>query len=237
LKKGIFLVTDNVTRFRAALAMAEDTEKGRPGMLMIIGEAGIGKTVAARQAHAMGGGIYLRVLEGWSQHDFLQSICYEVAGTRPHGSGRCKTQIINELAKPDAKQTIFIDEADRLHISRLEDLRDIHDMTGAPIVLIGESGLTGRVAARPRINDRIPAEFRVRFGPITTQDVSMYAAQSAGLKLSAEACAILHQLSKGNFRRTHNMIISLEQMAKAAETIKVDEAMAKRLAPNKGGKK
>lgn len=237
MKKGVFIETANVTRFRAALAMAQDTEKGRPGMLMVSGEAGLGKTLAALNAHAENGGVYLRAWEDWTQAAFLQALCFEVAGLRPHGANRCKTRIVEVMGQADANSTIFMDEADRLHIGRLEDLRDIHDLTGAPIVLIGELGLGSRVAARSRIDDRIPSEFRIRFEPITNQDISMYAAAAAGLKLSAEACAVVHALCKGNFRRAHNLIISLEQMAKAAETGKVDEAMAKRLSPAKGGKK
>jgi DNA transposition AAA+ family ATPase len=237
LKKGIFLETANVTRLRSVLAMAEDTETGRPGMMMITGETGIGKTVAAKNAHAIGGGVYLRVLEQMSQHDFLQALCFEIAGVRPHGSGRCKNRIIDEMGQAGANQTVYIDEADRLHRSRLEDLRDIHDLTGAPIVLIGEPGLSAQVASRARINNRIPAEFRVGFEPITTRDISMYASQAAGLKLTPDACAIVRQISRGIFRHAHNFIVSLDQMAKAAQTNKVDEVMARRLAPAKGGKK
>jgi hypothetical protein len=48
---------------------------------------------------------------------------------------------------------------------------------------------------------------------------------------------VVHRLSKGNFRRAHNLILSLEQMAKAAQTGNVDEAMAQRLADGKAAKK
>ena len=44
-------------------------------------------------------------------------------------------------------------------------------------------------------------------------------------------------MSNGNFRRAHNLILSLEQMAKAAQTGHVDEAMAQRLTDGKGGGK
>lgn len=50
MKTGVFIETENVTRFRAAVAMAEDTERGRPGMVMAYGEAGRGKTIAAENA-------------------------------------------------------------------------------------------------------------------------------------------------------------------------------------------
>ena len=58
-----------------------------------------------------------------------------------HNGTRCKEMII-EILEEDYKP-LFIDEADRLSIDRLEDLRDIFEMTGVPIVLIGEEGIWG----------------------------------------------------------------------------------------------
>ena len=235
MKKGVFIETDNVTAFRAAVSLAEDTEHGRPGMMMAYGEAGRGKTLAAMNAYAENGGVYLRVWENWTQAAFLQALCFEVDGSRPHGSNRCKIRIMTALGKET--RTIYIDEADRLPTGRLEDLRDIHDETGCPICLIGELGLAAQVRARSRIDDRIPAEFRIPFEPITAQDITLYALEAVNLRMASEASQAVHRLSKGNFRRAHNLILSLEQMAKAAQTGQVDEAMAQRLAGGKGGQK
>lgn len=227
VKKGVFVETANVTRFRTAVAMAEDFERGRPGMLMAWGEAGRGKTICAMNSFAEGGGVYLRAWEGWSQAAFLQSLCFEVTGLRPRGSNNCKVKIIETL--DHEARTIYVDEADRLQVGRLEDLRDIHDMTGSPVVLIGEEGLAARVASRRRIDDRIPAEFRVKFDAITMQDISIYAMEAADLRLTPGAAKMIHNITRGNFRRVHNAMLSLEQMARAAETGRVDEAMARRL--------
>lgn len=235
MKKSVFIETGNVTSFRAAVALAEDTEHGRPGMMMAYGEAGRGKTLAAQNAHSIGGGVYLRVWENWSQAAFLQALCYEIDGSRPYGANRCKIRIVEALG--DEHRTIYVDEADRLPTGRLEDLRDVHDETGCPICLIGELGLPARVRARSRIDDRIPDEFRIAFQPITTQDISLYALKAADLKLSGTACKIVHRMSRGNFRRAHNYVVSLEQMAKVAQTRKIDGDMAQRLADGKGGGK
>ena len=235
MKRGVFIETDNVTAFRAAVSLAEDTEHGRPGMMMAYGEAGRGKTLAAMNAYAEGGGVYLRVWENWTQAAFLQALCFEVDGSRPHGSNRCKVRIMEVLG--DAPRTVYIDEADRLPTGRLEDLRDIHDETGCPICLLGELGLAVQVRARSRIDDRIPTEFRIPFEPITLQDITLYALEAADLHLTNGASQVVRRLSKGNFRRAHNLILSLEQMAKAAQTGHVDGAMAQRLADGKGGGK
>lgn len=227
MKRDVFIETENVSRFAAALTLAEDTDFGRPGMMMVSGEAGRGKTVAARSSHAVRGGIYLRAWQDWTQAAFLQALCFEVCGARPHGSNRCKVRIVEELEHE--RRTIYMDEADRLDIGRLEDLRDIHDETGAPIVLIGEQGLPARVAARSRIDDRIPGEYRIPFAPVSQQDITLYALEAANLVLEPKACKIVHTFCKGNFRRAHNAIVSLDQMAKAVQTDQVDAAMAKKL--------
>lgn len=227
MKKGIFIETENVSRFESVMRQALDTERGRPGMVCVWGVAGLGKTLAAERHYAQHGGAYVRVWEDWSQQAFLQAICFELTGSRPHGSDRCKWAICEALA--DNRRVIYVDEADRLNIKRIEDLRDIYVYTGVPIVLIGEPGLPTKLTARSRVDDRIPAEYRVEFAGVSTTDVMMYAQDAAGLSLSPEACALVAKGTKGNFRRVHNVMLSLEQAALAAETVEVDADMVRGL--------
>lgn len=209
------------------MRQALDTERGRPGMVCVWGSAGLGKTLAAEQHYAQFGGAYVRVWEDWTQQAFLQAIAYELMGGRPHGADRCKRAICEALA--DDRRVIYVDEADRLNIKRIEDLRDIYVYTGVPIVLIGEMGLPTMLSSRARVDDRIPAEYRLEFAGITATDVMMYAQDAAGLSLSPEACALVAKGTKGNFRRIHNVLLSLEQVALAAETAEVDADMVKRV--------
>ena len=223
MKKN-FIETQNVQRFRKAIATALDTEKGRPGMVAVWGEAGSGKTQAAQEIYA-GNGFYLRAMEGISQCAFLQSVCFEVKGSRPRTTYLCKTEVIKAL--DGSRQALFIDEADRLDIRRIEDLRDIYDMTGAPVVLIGEQGLPTRLESRSRIIDRIPNEFRVEFGKIDRQDVTLFALEAADLTLTPEASALVHTETRGNFRRVYNVVLSLESAARAAGSGEVSADLVK----------
>lgn len=216
MRKDTFVETYSVIALRNAVSGAFDAGEGQPAMVMTFGEPGTGKTKAARSLYAEHGGIYLRALEGMTQNAFLQAICFELDGTTPHGSARAKQAILSQLR--DEPCPVFVDEADRLHVSRLEDLRDIHDVTGSPIVLIGEMGLPTRVKARERINDRIPAAFRVEFGAITMQDVLFFAKEAADLVLTPEAASVVYATTKGNFRRVYNAVLSLEGAAKAASS-------------------
>ena len=228
--------TNNVTAFRAAVGLAEDTEHGRPGMVMAYGEAGRGKTLAAMNSYAVGGGVYLRVWENWTQAAFLQALCFEVDGSRPHGANRCKVRIMEALG-----------DAPRHHLHR-RSRSPSHRPPGRPPRHSRRNRLphlpdrragAPRPGAGPHPHKRphSPGTPHPLFEPISTRDISIYAQEAADLELADEACKVVHRLSKGNFRRAHNFILSLEQMAKAAQTGNVDGAMAQRLADGKGGRK
>jgi DNA transposition AAA+ family ATPase len=138
-----------------------------------------------------------------------------------HNGNRCKEIIVTLLLK--RPQPLFIDEADRLKIDRIEDLRDIHEMTGVPVILIGEEGLLGLLSERRRIWSRVVHS--VEFGPINASEVGIYAKQAAGLLISTELCGRVAEQSEGDFRLVRNMMLMLERAAKAAGSLNVDQPM------------
>jgi Uncharacterized ATPase, putative transposase len=224
VKRDIFVETQHVVALRNAVISALEAGKGYPAMVMTYGEAGTGKTMAAQSLYSEFGGFYQRVFEGMSLAAFLQELCYKVNGSQPHGANRCRQSLMASLGKARA---LFIDEADRLHVSCLEALRDIHDETGSPVILIGELGLPSRVSARNRINDRIPDAFRVHFDRIGKTDIALYASESADLALSPEAASVIHTETGGNFRRVHNAVLSLDNAARADGRRDIDADFAR----------
>ncbi|KHK02798.1 ATP-binding protein [Desulfovibrio sp. TomC] len=154
--KSVFVETGNVTAFRRAVLTVEDVQRGQPGIVVAWGQAGRGKTFTARNSYTERGGVFLSAWEGMTQAAFLGRLCKETTGanTTPRSAHACKVRIIETLEKRrDQGQTvtIYMDEADRLHFGRIEDLRDIHEATGAAVVLIGEEELIGLLSERRRI--------------------------------------------------------------------------------------
>ena len=159
MKSDVFIETSHVTDLRDAVTTAMGVGAGFPAIVMAYGDAGTGKTRAARSLYAEFGGIYIRAMEGMTQCAFLQEICVELGAGRPHGSARCKAAILQAMSAECVP--IFADEADRLHVSRLEDLRDIHDVTTTNLgtYLIGLAyGLTDRIK-RPSGRHTVPLSF------------------------------------------------------------------------------
>lgn len=226
--KNVFVPTDNVARFTSAMRILEDTRKGQPGLAVVYGRAGRGKTVAATSWYAERGGFFLRVWQDWTQFSFLQALCFEVAGERPHGAHQCKTRICEALGRREGQpRTIYVDEADRLHPGRIEDLRDIHDVTGCPVVLIGEEQLYPSLGAKRRIWSRVTQ--RVEFGPVKDEDVLVFASQAADLRLTPEAASLVAKKAEGDFRTVYRLVQELERMAQAAQSSDITADHARRL--------
>jgi DNA transposition AAA+ family ATPase len=224
--RDIIIDTEAKTRFDDAVDSALESDKALSGFILAYGQAGRGKSVAADGYHcSRNTGAYVRVWQGWSQSAFLQRLLFEVRGSNEdmprYNGNRCKEIIVRLLQ--DKRQPLFVDEADRLKIDRIEDLRDIYEMTGVPVVLIGEEGLLGLLAERRRIWSRVVHD--VEFGPINAVEVATYAQQAAGLKVPPDLCGRIAEKSEGDFRLVRNMMILFEKAAKAAGNMQVDAAM------------
>ena len=221
--QDVIIETGAMTQFDSAI----ESVSGFPGFILAHGQAGRGKSVAADRNYCANGGAYVRVWQNWTQTAFLQRLLFEVRGKNGdiprHSGNRCKELVVEALqAEP---QILHIDEADRLHIDRIEDLRDILEMTGSSIVLIGEEGIFGLLSDRRRIWSRVVEE--VEFGPIQAHEVGIYCLAAAGLSVESKLCAMISDKAEGDFRLVRNMLILLEKAARAAETDTVDEAMVK----------
>lgn len=214
MKQDVFIKTDNVLRAWEAIMQVEDVQKGQPGLCLFHGSAGRGKTVAVENYYTLNGGVYLRVWQDWTQNAFMQALCFKVTGRRVGPTQRCKEAVCESL--DNDRRTLFVDEADRLHLARIEDLRDIHDSTGCPVILVGEEELKHLIDQKSRVSSRVTAE--VEFGPVSGLDISMYAEMAAGLDLGNEEAELLSKRTNGDFRLVHNGMIQLEQMAKAAQS-------------------
>jgi DNA transposition AAA+ family ATPase len=231
--KNVFIETSRVMKFREAVSVVADTRKGQPGLMLAWGLAGRGKTMAAKEYTVQSeNAIYVRVHENWTPRAMLAGICHELNGMQPARVELAKQIIIEELDR--SPRIILIDEADRLMIGNIEHLRDIHDETGAPIVLIGEPSIYGRVTARRRIWERVTRV--VEFGAVKTEDVVIFGMKACDLKIAPDAALALVKNCEGSFRLLYHIMIELERSARANKvtdiTLDIIESLPnRRIAP------
>ena len=108
---SFFIETQNVAAFRKAINSLVERDRLQPGFMVVEGESGRGKSMAANNWHSVHGGVFFRVWEGLSQHAFLQELAFECSSFRPFGSSNCKRVIVDRLTSDP--RPILVDEADR----------------------------------------------------------------------------------------------------------------------------
>ncbi len=112
----------------------------------------------------------------------------------------------------DPTGLILIDEADRIKMAGLEQVRDIFDRGGVGVVLIGMPGLERRLARYAQLYSRIgfvhefrplgAAEVRSLLGDWRPREVSL----PEDLQSDPEGVAALIRATGGNFRLLHRLL-------------------------------
>ena len=229
--KHVFVETQNVQRFRAALLVLSDMQRGQPGLAVVWGLAGRGKTECSREYAVAHDALYLRVMQDWTPRAMLARLCYELNGDEPKSVDRCKRLAIDLLMAD--RRPILVDEADRLAVGQIEHFRDIHDETGAPVVFIGEEHLFSSINAHRRVWSRVTQT--VAFRPINAEDIMIFCLRAADLKCEPEAAKMIESRAGGDFRLVWRDTQRLERMARAAGQDLATVDMVAQLPPHQGG--
>ena len=216
--KNEFIVTSRVTAFREAVSILEDTIKGHPGMMMVWGLSGRGKTSCIEKYATDTDALYFYVQNGMTPAGLMGELVREMNGMNAARIIQAKRIIAEEL--DERPRTLLIDEADKLSIDCIEHLRDIHDMTGNPIVFVGEPSLYGKLNTRKRLMSRVTKT--VEFGPVALEDVLVLGKRACDLKITPDAGNMMLKRCGGDFRPLYHDMRDLEQIA-AANDVKVIE--------------
>ena len=224
-----FVQTKNVRAFdtmmQGLLLGKGGSGEGDERLGCIWGRAGRGKTRTVQSWAARNGCVYLETVSVWSELDFLQKLCFEL-GIRqiPGRRGKCFDVIIDAMTMTG--QPIFIDEIERFGQKFLEVVRDLVNITGGVIVLIGEEELPHLMKQNRRIWSRTYRA--MEFEPVSLSDIVMYVRQTTNLAMSAEATEIMHKASGGDLRIVRRDTINLAHAASSLRrTGEVDAELAR----------
>ena len=227
--KKVFVKTKNVKQMVSMLNRLRDREEGIPGMGHIYGEPGLGKTYAITWWAAQNDAILIRSANLMSARWLLEEIVEELGEIPYNKFSDIFNQVVAQLIK--TPKTIIVDETDYLTIDSraVETLRDIHDKTNVPIVLVGMGTANKRLQRHKHLYDRL-LEI-IKFEPFGKQDIAAIIDQLSEVRFTD--CAKKFIYSRTNrFRQLVKTISKAEQLAKANGIKEIDEITLKEVLKN-----
>lgn len=221
MKSKIVLV-NNVARLAEAGEALLHRAAGMPGMGLVHGETGYGKTTAVTWYVNRCNGVYVRAWATWTPSAMFSAILQELGRTARGSCAQMMAEIIEALAL--SGRPLFVDEADYVVDSKrmCESLRDLHDMATVPVILIGMGGIDQRLAHRKQLTGRVLAD--VRFHPLEEPDAQKIAAEICEVKIEPELVAELNRKAAGSVRLT---VVGLERVERWAKSQGIARASLK----------
>lgn len=148
-------VTKSVAALQVAYEQLEGRGRGIPGMGLVHGYTGAGKTTAISWLVNRTRGVYVRAFRTWTPKTMLTKILSELQIQARGSNAEMVDQIIQALL--ESQRPLFVDEADYLlkDADMIETLRDIHDVAEVPVLMVGMEGIEKRLRARPQLERRI----------------------------------------------------------------------------------
>ncbi len=226
LMHKLFVKTRNVKNFVGLMNNLIDKSNDVPKMGLIYGDPGLGKTQTAVWWATNNDAVYVRAQNKMTCRWLLEKIVYELGESPSRKMADLIEQCITHLRlKP---QVIIIDEVDYL-INRhriVETLRDLHDLTGVPIVLIGMQEAKTKLGKYRHLYDRI-SEI-IEFKSFSKDDLDVIVEELSEIKITDEAKEIFFEKTN-RFRQVIKWISLLENLAKTNGLNKIDVKQVKGL--------
>jgi DNA transposition AAA+ family ATPase len=209
--KHEIVATTNLRALMRSHQAILDRPRGQPGISIVHGPSGYGKTQGLLWLANQSDGIMLEAKSLWTPRWMLADIISEL-GAQPAHLTQARYEFITATLAANPRP-LFIDEADRLASRELlvETLREIHDRTHAPIVLVGMEQFKRRAQSRPQLRRRIVNE--VEFKPCTTDDAKLLA-KLCEVEIEPGLLTDLHRRTSGSIGLLCNALAAAEATAR-----------------------
>jgi hypothetical protein len=215
----------NVAAFSTLLEKLVERRPDLPGLGCFHGPSGLGKTKSAIYGANRYRAAYVECGQFTTAKSLLVSILKELGQQRPKGSITDMIEDAVRIMAGDTRRPVIIDEAHHVAHKKFIDLvRELHDKSMAPVVLIGEETLPKQLEAFERVHNRM-----LDWVPALPCDISDFGllAHSCCPKIIITdelAKAILNE-TKGNTRRIVVNLAKVEQIALETGNSTVDLAL------------
>lgn len=199
--KGGQVPLKNVASFMTLTLRLQSRAPHLPGFGVFYGPSGLGKTEASIYAQNKTNAVRVEVGETWSQKKFLQELLFELR-IQPKGTIADLADLAKGALGDDPRRPLIIDEADKLIRKNglLEIVREIGDVAGCPVILIGEEMLPEKLSVYERFHNRVLDWTGAE--PCDQDDVAaLAAALCQGVTIAPDLQAEICRQSDGRARR------------------------------------
>lgn len=203
----------NVARLASAYQALEDRPLNTPGMGLVWGDTGRGKTTATTWLINRCNGIYVRALALWNATAMIRAIAEELDIDSKGTRAVIEMRVIEKLA--ETQRPLFVDEADHIvgNEQMMETLRDIHDLSTVPVVMIGMGQMRKKIARYAQLENRIM--HWIEFAPCDHEDAVTMARGMCEVEIEDELLDELISMTRGEIRR---LVVGLAQIENEAKS-------------------
>lgn len=214
----------NVIATVSAVQEAQDRAPGLPGLVVLHGPSGWGKSTAAGYTAVQTRAYYVSCQTLWARSDFIGAICREMGLPIQGTVARMADAIAEQLTL--SARPLLIDEAHVLvdRATGAGALKDLHDATGGTILLIGEEMLPQSMTRYERLHGRV-LEW-VSAQPCCLADaVALTRIYAPGLRIADDLLRELVTRAKGSVRRVAVNLDRIRSEARKMGWVAVDKAL------------
>jgi Cdc6-like AAA superfamily ATPase len=195
----------------ATLERLNTRRLGVPGIGVLYGPSGWGKTFSTNTLANESRAYYVQILSAWRSKDLLEKILAEMGVA--HGKAtvsKLLDMVTQQLAA--SRRTLILDEFD--HAAKSDKLveltRDIYEGSQGSLLLVGEELLPRKLEAWERFHSRVstwaPAQ------RVSLEDaVKLAPIYSPGVAIADDVLDRLVTLSKGSVRRVVNCLTAIHE--------------------------
>lgn len=215
----------NVSLTTKALDRAMRRALGLPGIVVLHGPSGWGKSTAAAYAAAQARAYYVSMQSVWTRRAFLEAVAQEMGlvhqgATLAALAGQVSAQLVM------SGRPLLIDEADVLaeRDGGAGIIKDLYESTLGTLMLIGEEKLPHKLTRYERLHGRV-LEW-VGAQPASLADAqALVRIYAPGLVIGEDLLAHLVRLAKGSVRRIAVNLDRIRAEAKSLGWHQVDLAL------------
>lgn len=208
---NIFVKTKNIKAFITLVSNLQNTPKNIPRIGLVFGEPGLGKSRALLWLVMRENVALVTAKNGMSNRWFLKDLVTELGEEPSWYCSELFEQAVRKLV--DKPRMLIVDEVDYLVNSSksIETIRDLHDKTGIPVLLIGMGHVDKKLSRYKHFFDRILEIYK--FVPFDLDDVKEIVTILSEVEITDEVIQIIHQKAN-RFRQIVKLITKLENFAK-----------------------